>query len=88
MSEYHQSPCNALQEHASIASESIESIMQELKEIKATCQEMKDMLEAWSNAKGFVATVKNVGKLLLWIVAIGAAYSAMTEAVKHWLAAK
>lgn len=77
----HDSPCKELDNHITLERQMAEDV----RELKETCRAMKEMLEAWNNTKGFVTTIKNVGKLLLWLVAIVAAFSAMSEVFRHWL---
>ena len=87
----HTSPCKNLMVHTELET----NILVELNAIRQgqtlilTQQEsMKEMLEAWNNTKGFVTTIKTAGKLILWLVAIGAAWAIVTETMKHWLATK
>jgi len=83
-SDGHGAPCDELTAQISIG----EQILIELREMKETQESMKDMLTAWNNTKGFVTTIKTAGKLILWLVALGAAWAIMSETIKHWLTAR
>ena len=69
----HSSPCKNLMTHTELET----SILIELHEIKANQEAMKEILLTWNNAKGWYATMKSIGVLLLWIAAVGAAVAAV-----------
>ena len=49
----------------------------DLQEIKQTLAEMKEIVTAWNDAKGFIKTVRTIGEVLKWAVAVGAALLAL-----------
>ena len=49
----------------------------DLQEIKQTLAEMKEIVTAWNDAKGFIKTVRIIGEVLKWAVAVGAALLAL-----------
>ena len=83
----HTSPCKTLTEciqekndTMEIISDrliSIENDLNDLHKMKDDLSTIAEILSAWNNAKGFVTTVKILGKVAIFIVAIGAAYAAI-----------
>lgn len=69
-SDTHSTPCAVLQEQVTLA----EEIRKELKDIR-------DLLEAWNNAKGFVRTIQTIGTIVKWITAFGASITL----IYYWL---
>ena len=53
------------------------TIHADLQEIKQTLAEMKEIVTAWNDAKGFIKTVRAIGEVLKWAVAVGAALLAL-----------
>ena len=49
----------------------------DLQEIKQTLVEMKEIVTAWNDAKGFIKTVRIIGEGLKWAVAVDAALLAL-----------
>jgi len=61
------SMCPAFMNH-----EDVLTIHKDLQEIKATLAEMREIVDAWKDAKGFIKTIRIIGEVLKWLVAIGA----------------
>lgn len=80
----HDTPCAKLVEQESVGTK----ILAKLDAMESRQSQMQEMLTAWNNTKGFVATIKNVGVLLLWIAAFAAAWATVTELFKHWVSGK
>lgn len=80
-SDSHPTPCPALDAHVKTA----ELIYRDTQELKKLQTDIVEMLKTWNDAKGFVTTMKSIGSIVLWIVAIGAAISMFSEGVRHWL---
>lgn len=55
----------------------IEQIHNDLKDIKDEVAKMTELMAAWDNAKGFVKTIRVIGELTKWVVAVGAAITAI-----------
>ena len=77
----HDSPCTHLRNIEAAIFEKLEK----LDSIEANQTAMKEMLEAWNNTKGFMVTLRSVGKVLLWVVSIVGAVAIISEAIKRWL---
>lgn len=55
--------------------EAIKLIHSDLQEIKLQLVQLKEILEAWNNAKGFVRTIKLIGDIVKWGVPLVAIIS-------------
>ena len=44
------------------------ALFEEVQRIREDLKGIREMLDAWNNAKGFVTTMKNVGKLVIFFV--------------------
>ena len=60
--------CPAFTNHTDVA-----LIHSDLQEIKATVEEMRDIVVAWKDAKSFFKMIKVLGEIIKWTVAVGAA---------------
>ncbi len=84
----HPTPCPALEAHTEVMESLLREMREEIRTIRQVQKDTIDMLAAWNNAKGFVSTMKSFGILILWIVGILAAFSALSETLRHWLIGK
>ena len=80
----HTTPCDKLLERVGVE----EQIFDRLDSIEEQLKQMHEMMQVWNNTKGFVATIRNAGGVILWIVGIGAAVTVLVEGTKHWLTGK
>ena len=76
----HNCPCQPLQDcqedvHARLIN--IENELMELKGMKEDVATMAEILSAWNNSKGFVTTVKILGKTAIFIVVMAGAITAI-----------
>ena len=62
----HASPCDKLTEQETL-----------IKELHDDVKAMREMLEAWNNAKGFVSTLRLLGVVMRWLAAISAGIAAI-----------
>lgn len=84
----HVSPCEKLQLTATIQDQMfamLEDIQRENAKQSKILDEQKDMFIAWNNTKGFVATMKSVGVLILWLSAIAIAFVAIIHGIRDYL---
>ena len=64
--------------HAEISSHKMLYVMHlDLQSIKSDIKNMREVLSAWDNAKGFVKIVRISGEVAKWFVAVGMAFAAI-----------
>lgn len=78
---YHTTPCQRLIERIEVE----DRIFQRLEEIEKNQKVILEMMQVWNNTKGFVSTIRILGKLLVWVVAILAAWSVLSGDFKRWV---
>lgn len=57
-----------------------------IKQIHDDVQKMREIIEAWNSAKGFVTTIKFLSALIKWLAIVGAGLGAFWYLIKfgHW----
>jgi len=86
----HDSPCKTLTDCISEKDETmslinqrlinIENDLRDIHKMKDDLSTVAEILSAWNNTKGFVTTLKILGRVIMWSAAIGAAFVAFSHA--------
>lgn len=76
-----------MNDHTRHSDTDIEKIREDLAEVKAAVLTMKEIIEAWNDAKGFVRTIKLIGEVFKWVAKVAAAIGAVWLLVKtgQWI---
>lgn len=65
----------------------IEILRSDMSEVKEAVLSMKEIIDAWNDAKGFVRTIRTIGNIIRWTALIGATIGAFWMFLRtgHWL---
>lgn len=82
-------PCNHSEDLQKQRDE-LSQLCHDVAEIKETLDSVKDLLEAWKNAKGAVRVIYILGTTVKWLVVVGVSISAIIFFLKNgvWPQAK
>ena len=58
------------------------AIYKDVQEMKAKLASMEDMFVVWTNTKGFITTIRLIGRVLLWLAIISGTLAGMWYAFK------
>lgn len=60
----------------------IEQTRADVADVKAAVLSMKEIVDAWNDAKSFVRTIERIGNVLRWVAKIGAAVGSIWLLIK------
>jgi len=63
--------------------ESLSITADSIKQIHDDVAKMREIIEAWDNAKGFVTTIKFLSALVKWLTIVGGAVGVIWYALTH-----
>ena len=60
-----------------------EQLLEDIRAIRSQSETQLEIMQAWSNAKGFVRTIQMLGRVATWLLKIAAVLTGLWAAVKY-----